>query len=253
MRTRQRRRPVIEHLWRRVDRQPVDRPIGSHAAVFFGHLRPVTNPRAAPAPPSAQPRSLEFGGLRIRWDHRVLEPRPWTIAQPEWLAELSADTPDGPALELCCGAGHMGLVLARLTGRPLVQVDVNPVAIDFARANAEAAGVPVDLRENSMTAALGPDEQFALVLADPPWVPARDIGEFPEDPLVAIDGGDDGLDVARECLAVTARHLRAGGHAVLQLGTEEQADRLWSARVADRLELVGVRRCERGVLVHLRA
>ena len=202
---------------------------------------------------AAEPRTLDFGDLHIQWDPRVLEPRPWTIAQPQWLAELAVDVPHGPALELCCGAGHMGLLLARLTGRPLIQVDVNPIAVDHARANADAARIQVDLRHAPMAEALEPDEQFGLVLADPPWVPTRQVDEHPEDPLIAIHGGDDGLDLARECLRIIATHLRAGGHAVLQLGSEKQAERLWDEHRAERLELVEVRRHDGGVLAHLRA
>ena len=52
-----------------------------------------------------------------------------------------------------------------------------------------------------MDEVLAPDERFALVIADPPWVPRAETGRFPEDPLLAIDGGDDGLDLARACWA----------------------------------------------------
>ncbi|GAB2874268.1 methyltransferase domain-containing protein [Nocardioides pacificus] len=211
---------------------------------------PVAGPEAA-----STARELEFGGLRIRWDRRILEPRPWTIAQPEWLASLSRDAPEGPALEVCSGAGHMGLALARLTGRDLVQVDVDPVACGFARDNAADAGIPVDLRCAPMDEAVEPGEMFALILADPPWVRRADVGTFPEDPVLAIDGGDLGLDLARSCLALADAHLAPGGHAVLQLGTAAQMHELWAelAHALPRLELVEVRSFERGALAHLRA
>ena len=73
---------------------------------------------------------------------------------------------------------------------------------------------------------LAHDDQFALVIADPPWVPSSDIGQFPEDPEIAIDGGDDGLDLARACIRVIGGHLMVGGAAVLQLGNLDQADAL---------------------------
>lgn len=200
-------------------------------------------------------RELEFGGLRIRFDERILEPRPWTLTQPQWLAELSESAPAGPALEICSGAGHMGLALARLTGRDLVQVDVDPVACAFARENAEDAGIAVDVRCAPMEQALAADESFALVLADPPWVRRAEVTDFPEDPVLAIDGGDHGLDLARACLAVADAHLAPGGHAVLQLGTAAQMEQLWAELEPrlPRLELVEVRSFERGALVHLRA
>ena len=143
----------------------------------------------------------------------MLEPRAWTAAQSRWAAELAAAAPDGPMLELCAGAGHIGLLAVALTGRPLVCVDLNPVACDFARHNAAAAGLAhlVEVREGRLEEAVGADERFAVVIADPPWVPRAETGRFPEDPLIAIDGGDDGLDVARACVAVADRHLLPGG------------------------------------------
>ena len=77
--------------------------------------------------------------------------------------------------------------------------------------------------------------------------------QFPEDPLAAIDGGADGLDVARACLSVIAAHLAPGGSAVLQLGTQAQADVLRGEPcfTDGRLVLAEVRQEERGVLVRL--
>ena len=84
----------------------------------------------------------------------------------------------------------------------------------------------VEVREARLETALADDEVFPVVIADPPWVPRSETGQFPEDPLSAIDGGDDGLDVARACLRVVAEHLAPGGSAVLQLGTVAQAPAL---------------------------
>ena len=82
----------------------------------------------------------------------------------------------------------------------------------------------------------------------------RDLtSRFPEDPLLAIDGGGDGLDVARACLRVMADHLAPGGSAVLQLGTTDQADILRAeAALADgHLVMAEVRQEERGVLARI--
>src|SRR3954462_15106293 len=83
-----------------------------------------------------------FGPLTVTFDASVLRPRPWTAAQGEWAAELATTgtAPDGPLLELCSGAGQIGLVAAIRSGRPLVQVDASQPACRFARANADAAG-----------------------------------------------------------------------------------------------------------------
>jgi methylase of polypeptide subunit release factors len=196
-----------------------------------------------------------FGSLTIAFDDRVLRPRGWTTAQSEWAAELMLTAPGGPVLELCSGAGHIGLLAVASSGRSLVCVDANPVACDYARANALQAGLAelVEVRESRLEEALAPDERFPVIIADPPWVPREQTTRFPEDPLTAIDGGDDGLDGARACLSVIEAHLAPGGSAVLQIGDRAQTDVLRAEPCfADgRLAMVEVRQEERGVLVRI--
>lgn len=189
---------------------------------------------------------MVFGDLSVRFDDRVLRPRPWTLAQSLWAATLAGESPHGPLLELCAGVGHIGLHLASLVGRDLVQVDADAVACEHARFNAGTAGlaVRVDVRHGAIDEAVGAEERFALVLADPPWVPSDDTTRYPDDPVTAIDGGPDGLDLARTCLEVMDRHLCTGGAGVLQLGTEKQAARLRTylkSQAAPGLRLVEVR------------
>ena len=136
---------------------------------------------------------LRFGPIEVAYDDDVLEPRPWTIEQSRWAVDLLGDRPDGAVLELCAGVGHIGLVVGHETGRALVQVDVDARACDLARRNAERAGVATDVRCGELAEALAAHERFALVLADPPYVPSDDVDDLPEDPEDAIDGGDDGV------------------------------------------------------------
>jgi methylase of polypeptide subunit release factors len=194
--------------------------------------------------------SVDFDGLTIRFDERVLRPRPWTVAQSRWAARLLPTLPDGPVLELCAGAGQIGLAAVARSTRALVCVEADPVAAAYAVHNAEASGLAdrVEVRQARMSHALGPDERFAAVIADPPWVRRAETGRFPEDPLTAIDGGDDGLAPARECLVMIGRHLAPGGAALLQLGTSEQVGSLEPELRAAALVAREVRRYDRGVV-----
>lgn len=201
------------------------------------------------------PRVVDFGGLSIGFDERVLEPREWTQAQSRWAAELLADAAPGPVLELCAGAGQIGLLAVRGSTRSLVCVDADVWAVEHLRRNASAAGMAerVEVRHAPLEEAVRAGEEFALVLADPPWVPTRDVATFPDDPTSAIDGGAEGLDVARACLRVTGRHLAAGGSAVLQLGSAAQVDALGEVIEDSGLEHLETRAFgSRGVLTHLR-
>jgi methylase of polypeptide subunit release factors len=171
-------------------------------------------------------QELDFGGLAVSFDHRVLRPREWTTAQSYWAADLLRQAPPGPVLELCAGVGHIGLLAVLGTSRPLLLVDLDETACGYARANARAARPddPCEVRRGRVDEVLSADERFVVIIADPPWVPTEGTSAFPEDPLTAIDGGPEGMDVAWACVDVAARHLADQGWLLLQLGTTEQAD-----------------------------
>ncbi len=182
-----------------------------------------------PVSPRPTPQRVPFGPVDIQFDDTVLVPRPWTLAQSTWGRQLLEVAPGGPVLELCSGAGHIGLATVHGTGRTLVQVDQDAHACDLARLNAAEAGVDSDVRCGDLTEVVGEGEQFVLVVADPPWVTTQDVPVFPADPVWAIDGGEDGLDIARRCVAVAAAHLAGDGLVLLQLGSAEQVASLaWS-------------------------
>ena len=172
---------------------------------------------------------IRFGPVEITFDHTVLRPRPWTLAQSEWAAELAAGD---DVLELGAGAGHIGLAAAALTGGRLVQVDRDPAACRWAAHNAAANGLAdrVEQRCGLTTDVLVPGERFKVVVADPPYVPSADVGLYPEDPLGAIDGGPDGLDGVRAFLDGLPAHVSAGGGVVLQVRGAAQAERLSDPR-----------------------
>lgn len=200
--------------------------------------------------------SLDFGPLRIEYDDRVLRPRPWTFAQSQWALELLADAPPGPILELCSGAGQIGLAAALLSGRDVVLVDASEAACELGLRNASAAGLGgrVEMRHRALDQALKPEERFALVLADPPYIRSADTDAFPQDPLTAIDGGDDGLELARLCLRVAAEHLDAGAPVLLQLRDRAQADQLAAEQDprSGPLQPVATRVVGDGAVLHLR-
>ena len=197
----------------------------------------------------------DFGGLTIEWDERVLQPRAWTVGQSLWAAELVSSVPPGPVLELCCGAGQIGLLAVRNADRRLVCVDVDPVAASYAARNASAAGMGArtEIRVGGVDAVLLPRERFPLVIADPPWVPAADTGRFPADPLLAIDGGGDGTDVIRICVLTLELHLATEGVALLQLGSTAQAEQVGEMVRGGRLRAAEVREFEGGVVLRLDA
>ena len=172
-------------------------------------------------------RSQTFEGLTIVYDDRVLAPRSWTALQSRWAAELAAES-DAAVLELHAGVGHIGLAAARQAGRPLTQVDADPVACGFAVENAWRAGMAhcVTVRCGDVEAAVPAGERFSVVLADPPYVPTEDVAAFPGDPPAAIDGGPDGLGPALHCISSLLGRLPARTPVLMQLRGPRQIDQL---------------------------
>ena len=172
--------------------------------------------------------TVRFGPVQVDYDQRVLAPRPWTLTQSRWTAELAVDSEPGRLLELCAGAGHIGLAAAVLADRDLLQVEADPIAAEYARFNAARAGwgPRTEVRTASLDAALTEDERFGLVIADPPYLPSDAVARWPADPVAAIDGGAAGLDLIRACLDAAGAHLSAAGRMLLQVAGPAQADQV---------------------------
>lgn len=173
--------------------------------------------------------TMTFESLVLAYDTRVLEPRPWTAMQSRWAVELLAGAgEDAVVVDLCTGVGNIGLLAAAEAGSRLLAVDVDPVACAFALGNAERAGLldRVEVRCANMEHALEVSERFDVIVADPPWVPSERVENYPQHPALAIDGGADGLDLARMCVRIAQRHLTETGTLLLQLGTTEQCDQI---------------------------
>lgn len=214
------------------------------------------NTDAAPRPQAEPAGRMVIDGLSIAFDHRIIEPRPWTAAQSRWASDLLATAPVGPVLELCCGAGHIGLLALQGHDRKLTQVDVDPVACEYALLNACTAGLAeqVSVRCGAMDEVLAGDETFVLIIADPPYLPTASVAKFPEDPTIAIDGGAHGFDLIADCLLVVGTHLAEEGAALLQVADLTQAQAV-EHRLLAHPELgitqVEQRDCGRGAVVHL--
>ncbi|PTH83431.1 putative protein N(5)-glutamine methyltransferase [Streptomyces sp. A244] len=157
----------------------------------------------------------EFRGLRIAVAPGVFVPRRRT----EFLVEQALERAPGAAVvvDLCCGSGAVGAALAAALGDvELHAADIDPAAVRCARGNVAAAGGQVhqgDLFEALPVALRG---RVGILAANVPYVPSDEIGLLPQEardhePLVALDGGTDGLDVLRRVAAEAPRWLAPGG------------------------------------------
>jgi release factor glutamine methyltransferase len=197
----------------------------------------------------------DFGGLTVEWDERLQRPRPWALQLALWAAELLSSVPPGPVLELCSGAGHVGLRALMGSARRLVCVDADPVAASYVAKNATAAGMgrQTEIRLGGIESVLLPQERFPLVIAHPPAAPTQHTDRFPGAPLRVIDAGSDGIDIVRICVIALELHLAIGGVALVQLGSPTQAAQVAELVSGGRLAAVETRELARGVVLRLDA
>ena len=168
----------------------------------------------------------EFRGLRIAVEPGVFVPRRRT----EFLVEqaLAQVLDASVVVDLCCGSGAVGVALAAALGDvELHAADIDPAAVRCALRNVGAAGGHV--HEGDLFAALPAvlRGRIDILAANVPYVPTGQVGLLPaeareHEPLVALDGGVDGLDVLRR-VAAEAPHWLAPGGCLLVETSERQA------------------------------
>ncbi|MHC1559353.1 putative protein N(5)-glutamine methyltransferase [Actinomycetospora sp. C-140] len=179
----------------------------------------------------------EFAGLRVAVAPGVFVPR----RRSEFLVSCALQVigPGAVVVDVCCGTGAIGAAL--LAARPdlvLHAADVDPAAVACARTNLPgAAGV----HTGDLLDALPPDlvGGVDVVVASTPYVPTGAVAAMPaeareHEPLVALDGGGDGIDVVRRLAATATRWLRPDGGLLVECATHQ------ATTARDALEGVGL-------------
>lgn len=173
----------------------------------------------------------EFYGLRIGVGPEVFVPR----LRTEFLVSeaIAITRPGAVVLDLCCGAGALGAALATTVNAvgdgamvELYAADIEHPAVECARRNLEALGGRVyegDLFEPLPETLLG---RIETLLANVPYVPTEAIPLLPpeardHEPLVTLDGGNDGLEVLRRVAAAAPLWLAPGGSLFVETSDEQ--------------------------------
>lgn len=172
---------------------------------------------------------VAFRHIVIKTRKGVLIPRPETelLVQEglDFLAGLPGVTP--LVLDLCTGSGCIALSLAR--ENPDVHViatDIDPAAASLARDNARALGLDgrVEVLECDLAEAVPADliGTLDLIISNPPYIPTAELAGLPREVAawesrLALDGGDDGLDVFRRIAAFAHGALVPSGMLACEL------------------------------------
>ena len=173
----------------------------------------------------------EFMGLEFRVTRDTLVPRPDT----EVLVQCAVDflRAHSGADELCIadigtGTGAVALSVLHHTERTRADaVDISPAAAAIARENAEQLALTerIAVHVGDLLAPLA-GCTYDMILSNPPYIPTADIaGLMPDvrsyEPLLALDGGADGLVFYRRIMAEAPNMLRDGGAVAVEVGIDE--------------------------------
>lgn len=257
--------PELEVRWLLCDILHIDRTalfLESSQILSATHIEAITHimmQRAHRVPVARILGEREFWGLSFGLNEATLEPRPDSETLIETTLHLIQDK-DASLRLLDLGTGSGCLLLALLHNLPHATglgIDIADRALDQARTNAaqlhlaERATFKINHWVENLT------EKFDIILSNPPYIPSKDIPFLmPEvrdhDPLIALDGGHDGLVIYRELIPCLPALLKPHGKTVLEVG-HDQAEHVASLMaklyqsVTITKDLNGLDRCVVGI------
>lgn len=170
----------------------------------------------------------EFMGIKIPFSKHTLTPRQETEIMVDSIVSKFRGREGLQVLDLCSGSGCIGLALAKhLPGSHVVLADISDLAISHAMDNARLNGVDVEIVKSDLLDSV--DGSFDIIVSNPPYIPTRDIcgleREVTEyDPILALDGGEDGMDLYRRIAQDIDSHLNIGGHVYIEFGIDQTED-----------------------------
>jgi len=197
-----------------------ERPLGEAERA---PLRELVRKRAEGQPLQHLLGTVDFLGFTFATDARALIPRPET----EQLVELVLAAGNFErAVDVGTGSGIIAISLAlKRPGTAVTGCDISPAALTLAAENAERHGLTGRLRflESDLLANItGP---LDLIVANLPYIPSGEIPrlsrEVQHDPVLALDGGGDGLDQIRRLAQEAPRVLSPGGLLALEIGHDQ--------------------------------
>ena len=204
--------------------------------------------RASRVPLQHITHNQEFMGYRFKVTPEVLIPRQDTetlvteaarvlqqmpVRRLSLVEKLRGDS-ELTVLDLCCGSGNIGISLSKICSNiHVVATDISESAVQLAEENAKALRVKIDYLQGDLFEALSEkpfkDMKFDMIVSNPPYIRRGMIAILQEEvkshePMLALDGGRDGLDYYRRIVDEAADHLRPEGWLMLEIGHDQGED-----------------------------
>jgi len=177
-----------------------------------------------------------FFNLEFDVTRDVLIPRPDTETLVEnaiqtLKRQMVLDVPR--VLDLCTGSGCVAAAIAQnVKSAVVIATDISPAAVEIARKNIERLGLSqrIEVRQGDLFEALRDivdPMPFNVIVSNPPYIPTaqiagldRSVREY--EPVTALDGGPDGLDLHRKILAQGLERLTPGGRIFLEIAFDQR-------------------------------
>lgn len=191
----------------------------------------------------------EFYGLELSLSKDTLEPRPDTEVLVDLVFDLVKDRRREPLeiLDLGTGTGAICLaLLSQLSEARATGTDLAPGALAQAAANAHANGLGdrfSTVESRWFEKIIG---RYDVIVSNPPYInsdviPTLDREVRDHDPLLALDGGTDGLDAYRDIAAGAAAFLNVGGIIAVETGYDQKTSVLEIFQSAGFVEIAAVK------------
>lgn len=174
-----------------------------------------------------------FHGVELTVTPDTLDPRPDTEALVDLVLPVlrEAVRRDGECRLLDLGTGTGAIALALLAEVPrarAVATDISAAALETAAANADLNGLRDRFEPVLSDWFRDVEGRFHAIVANPPYIATGQIGSLePEvrdfDPLLALDGGPDGLAAYRKIVAGARNHMELGGVVAVEIGHEQKS------------------------------
>jgi len=174
----------------------------------------------------------EFWGLEFKVTADTLDPRPETELLVESVLQYARPDQIISILDLGTGTGCILIsILHELPAAFGSAVDISPEALEIARHNASKHQVDdrIQFYEGSWFNPVPPKSLFDFIVTNPPYIPNPDIESLNSevknhDPILALRGGDDGLNAYRSILSKIKNHLKPDGKAFFEIGFGQAED-----------------------------
>jgi len=131
------------------------------------------------------------------------------------------------------GSGAIGFSLCKyIKDSKVIATDISTKALDVARENALTSGVSKQIKfvESDLFSALKKGfrgSKFDIIVSNPPYIKSNVIPNLQKEivehePMIALDGGEDGLDFYRRIIAEASTYLRKNGILMMEIGYDQE-------------------------------